>query len=245
MNVMRDVRGDAGATRYFEAEHIRACLAPGVPNPFFNQVFVSGPAREGDLERALALFEQCSMVPRLEIGPAALSIGLARQLAVRGFIPTLAEPMLIQCRQAVDAQLRSDVQTRRVESGEALEVFETTYVQAWQIEAWLVPTLQAYVERWLQVPGWTLYLAMQAERPIGVGVLFEMDDAAYLADAATIPGCRGCGAQSALIARRVADASRHSRRLIFSRAEFGSTSQRNLERAGLQSNYTATIWTKA
>ena len=34
MNVMRDVRGDAGATRYFEAEHVRACLAPGVPNHF-------------------------------------------------------------------------------------------------------------------------------------------------------------------------------------------------------------------
>src|SRR5689334_19471607 len=128
MNVMRDVRGDPGATRYFEAEHIRACLAPGVPNPFFNQVFVGGPAHEGDLETALASFEQCSMTPRLEIGPGALSSELARQLAVRGFIPTLAEPMLIHGRRAVDEHLGSDVQTQRVESGEALEVFKTTYV---------------------------------------------------------------------------------------------------------------------
>src|SRR6185295_12834458 len=136
-------------------------------------------------------------------------------------------------------------QIERVESAKALESFKTTYVRAWQAEAWLAPTLQLYMDRWLQLPGWTLYLAIQQELPIGVGVLFEDGDVAYLADAATIPASRAHGAQSALIARRIADASRESSRLVFSRAEFGSTSQRNLERAGLRSNYTVTIWTKA
>src|SRR6185312_16284147 len=112
----------AGATRYFEAEHIRACLAPGVPNPFFNQVFLGGPAEHQDLERVFALFDQCSMTPRFEIGPGAISSTLARQLTER----------------------RGD------------------------------------------------------------------GDVAYLADAATIPESRARGAQSALIARRIADASRES-----------------------------------
>jgi GNAT superfamily N-acetyltransferase len=246
MNVMRDLRGDAGATKYFEAEHVRACLAPGVPNPFFNQVFVGGPAHHRDIESVFALFDQCSMTPQFEIGPGAISSTLARQLTDRGFMHTRSDPILIQSGQASGVHLGPDIRTRRVESAEAVESFKTAYVRAWQVEAWLAPTLQLYAERWLEVPGWTLYLAIQGELPIGVGVLFENGDVAYLADAATIPEFRSRGGQSALIARRVADASQGSSpRLVFSRAEFGSTSQRNLERAGFRSNYTVTIWTRA
>jgi GNAT superfamily N-acetyltransferase len=245
MNVMRDVRGDAGAARYFEAEHVRACLAPGVPNPFFNQVFVSGPAHHEDIDSVFTLFDQCSMMPRFEMGPGAISRTLAEQLTERGFMHTQSDPILIQRGRAGDEHLSPDIQIHRVESVEALESFKTTYIRAWQVEAWLAPTLELYVERWLQVPGWTLYLAIRGQLPIGVGVLFENGDVAYLADAATIPEFRRRGVQSAMIARRIADASRASRRLVFSRAEFGSASQRNLERAGLHSNYTVAIWTKA
>jgi hypothetical protein len=158
---------------------------------------------------------------------------------------TQSDPILIHGGREADEHLGRDIQTHRVESAEALGSFKSAYVRAWQVEAWLAPTLQSYVEHWLLVPGWTLYLATQGEVPIGVGILFEDGDAAYLADAATIPELRGRGAQSALIARRVGDAWRSSRRLVFSRAEFGSTSQRNLERAGLQANHTVAIWTKA
>lgn len=244
MNAMREVRGDAGAVRYFEAEHVRACMAPGVPNPFFNQVFVGGPAEPRDVESVLALFEQYGMTPRFEIAPGAISSALAKLLSERGFIHTQSDPIHILTEREVNERPGSDIQIHRVGSVEALDSFKTTYVRAWQVEAWLAPILQSYVERWLQVSGWTLYLATGGELPVGIGVLFETGDAAYLADAATIPQFRGRGVQSALIARRVADASQSSPRLVFSRAEFGSVSQRNLERGGLQSQYSVTIWTK-
>ena len=104
--------------------------------------------------------------------------------------------------------------------------------------------LRSYVERWLDVPGWALYLAKEEDLPVGVGVLFRNGDVAYLADAATVPEFRGRGAQSALISQRIVDAWQPPVRLVFRRAEFGSSSQRNLERAGLESRYTVSIWTK-
>jgi hypothetical protein len=95
MNAVRAVRGDPEATQYFEAEHLRACVAPGIPNPFFNQIFVFGPVAPRDVESALALFEQHGMEPKFEFGPGALSPELAAVLAGRGFLHTRLDPLLI------------------------------------------------------------------------------------------------------------------------------------------------------
>ena len=152
--------------------------------------------------------------------------------------------MLCIQRDRDAAEPESDVLVARVESVAALEAFKDVYVRGWQVAAWLAPSLQSYMEHWLSVPGWALYLASQQNVPIGIGILFEHGGVAYLADAATTPGSRSRGAQSALIARRIADARQNAARIVFSRADFGSTSLRNLERAGFESRYTAAVWTK-
>ncbi|HUK82567.1 MAG TPA: GNAT family N-acetyltransferase [Verrucomicrobiae bacterium] len=244
MNVMRDVRGDPNATVYYEAEHLRACIAPAIPNPIFNQVFVSGPAKPQDVERVLALFDQHGMAPRFEIGPGALSREIASCLARREFMHTQSDPILIQSTRELSRSPASDIQVSRVESGDALESFKDVYVRGWQTEERLASTLRSYIEHWPKLRGWTLCLASQDNVPIGVAVLFEHGDVAYLADAATAPEFRARGAQSALIHRRLLDSRRTAARLVFSRAEFGSTSQRNLERAGLVARFTVAIWTK-
>jgi len=245
MEVMRVVRGDPRATHYyFEAEHVRACVAPGIPNPFFNQVLISGPAERHEIERVLAIFEEFGMTPRFEIGPGAISSELAALLAERGFTHTQSDPILVQDGANVPQHLPREIQIDRVEAADANDDFGNTYIRAWQVEAWLAPTLRSYVNLWSSVPGWTLYLAREGIAPVGVGMLFNNGKAAYLADAATIPEYRRRGVQGALIMERIADARQTSARFAFSRAEFGTVSQRNLERAGLQSRYMVCIWTK-
>jgi len=165
-------------------------------------------------------------------------------LAGRGFTHTQSDPILIQSSRAAHRGSEAEIRVERVQSVEALDIFGTTYVRAWQVEAWLAPMLRSYVERWIDVPGWTLYLAKEVDLPVGVGVLFSNGGVAYLADAATIPEFRGRGAQSALISQRIVDAWQTPVGLVFSRAEFGSSSQRNLERAGLESRYARSIWAK-
>ena len=244
MEVMRGVRGDSVSTRYFEAGGVRACVAPGVPNPFFNQVFMSDPAEQRELEDALALFEQLGMTPQLEIGPGAISKELARLLAGCGFMHTRSDPILVRAAPLMTRRSGAGIHVDRVRSAEELDSFATTYVRAWQSEDWLAPMLQSYARSWFYAPGWTLYLASNEATPLGIGVLFDAGDVAYLADAATVPEYRARGVQGALIAARIADAGQSSAQLVFSRAEFGTTSQRNLERAGLESRYTVSIWTK-
>jgi hypothetical protein len=244
MNAMREVRADPGAALFFEAEHLRVCIAPGVPNPAFNQLFLSGPAALEDLERALALFAQHGMQPQLDIGPDVLSPELTRCLGRHGFVSTHSYPVLVWPGGA-EPRFESNIQVARVDSATTLDAFKGVYVRGWQAEAWLAPILQSYIARWLDTPGWTLYLASDQDLPIAVGILFEHRHVAYLADAATIPERRSHGAQRALIARRIADGRQNGAGLIFSRADLGSGSQRNLERAGLAARCSAELWTKA
>ncbi|MEO8180876.1 MAG: hypothetical protein ABI895_18745 [Deltaproteobacteria bacterium] len=229
---------------YYEAEHLQACMAPAVPNPLFNQIFLSGPARESDLESAFDRFGRAGVTPRLEIGPGAISSGLAVQLARRGFMHTHADPILIQSRRGTEQRPGSEIQVTRVQSAEAFDCFIVTYLRALRVAPQLVPLQRSYMEHWLQVPGWRLYFASKDDVPIGIGVLFSRGNVAYLAEGATISEFRARGAQTALILARLLDAREDSAQLVFSRAQFGSTSQRNLEKAGLESRYTLAIWTK-
>jgi GNAT superfamily N-acetyltransferase len=100
----------------------------------------------------------------------------------------------------------------------------------------------AGIERWLGIEGWRLYLARVEGEAAGAAVLTIDDGLGQLANASTLPEYRGRGVQTALIARRLADAAASGCELACSSAVFGSTSQRNLERAGLRVAYTKAVW---
>jgi GNAT superfamily N-acetyltransferase len=101
---------------------------------------------------------------------------------------------------------------------------------------------EAAVRGWFGRPGWQLYLARLGGVPVATAALTINDGLGYLANAATLPGMRGRGCQSALLARRIADAAAAGCDTVASLAEFGSGSQRNLERAGLRVAYTQAVW---
>jgi ribosomal protein S18 acetylase RimI-like enzyme len=98
------------------------------------------------------------------------------------------------------------------------------------------------VARWKDKEGWCLYLARVDGEPAGAALLTLDDDFGYLANASTLPAFRNRGVQTALIAARIADAEAAGCELVASQAEFGSASQRNLERAGLSVAYTKAVW---
>jgi ribosomal protein S18 acetylase RimI-like enzyme len=98
------------------------------------------------------------------------------------------------------------------------------------------------VARWAELDTWRLYLARIDGKPAGAGLLSLEDDIGYLANASTLPEYRRCGVQTALIARRIEDAAAAACDTVCSGAAFGSASQRNLQRAGLQVAYTKAVW---
>ena len=101
---------------------------------------------------------------------------------------------------------------------------------------------EAAVRAWFGRPGWRLYLALVDGTPAGSAALTVDAGLGYLANAATLPAMRGRGCQTALLARRIADAAAAGCDTVASLAEFGTGSQRNLERAGLRVAFTQAVW---
>ena len=66
------------------------------------------------------------------------------------------------------------------------------------------------------VAGWRHYLAVEDGRPIAGGCLFQRDGVAWCGFAGTLPEHRRKGAQTALLRRRVSDATRAEAELIAS-----------------------------
>jgi GNAT superfamily N-acetyltransferase len=85
-------------------------------------------------------------------------------------------------------------------------------------------------------------LVVEAEgRPAAGAILTTRDGIGYLALAGTLPEFRGRGFQQALIAARITAAAEEGCELIVATAEFGTVSQRNIERGGLRTAYTKPV----
>jgi hypothetical protein len=94
-------------------------------------------------------------------------------------------------------------------------------------------------------PGWRHYVAFAGRTPVAVGAMYIADGVARLLDGVTTKMHRRRGAQSAMIARRLADGLDEGCRLFSSEAVTPSShrshvSHRNLMRAGFELAYVRT-----
>ncbi len=102
---------------------------------------------------------------------------------------------------------------------------------------------------WCDVPSWHLFLASLDGEVAGAAVLSVHDDpgqprTGYLAAAATLTNQRGRGVQTALIAARIDRARALGCTLISGQAAWGSTSQANMQRAGMGICHLRTHWVR-
>jgi GNAT superfamily N-acetyltransferase len=85
---------------------------------------------------------------------------------------------------------------------------------------------------------WTTYIAWDGNTPVGSGAMFARDGAAWLGIGATLASFRRRGVQSALLARRVADARAMGIRTLTTETGYPASgesdfpSYRNVQRAG-------------
>ncbi len=85
------------------------------------------------------------------------------------------------------------------------------------------------------------YIAYVDGKPASAAGLYLAGGNAYFAGAATLPGLRGRGCQTALIRRRLHDAATTARHVVVTTA-FGSPSQVNLQRLDFGIVHTRTLW---
>lgn len=90
-------------------------------------------------------------------------------------------------------------------------------------------------------PGLCRYLATVNGQPAAAAALFPHSGCSVLVGAATLPAFRRRGAQSALISRRLSDASATSSTVVVTAAK-ESASHANLERLGFTVRNVRTLW---
>ena len=98
------------------------------------------------------------------------------------------------------------------------------------------------MEAWLRElpgrPGWTCLVAYDGEQPVGAGALYVDGDHGWCGLGATLPEARGRGAQSAILAARVALAAQQGATTVSTETGVGGgPSYRNILRAGFAERY--------
>lgn len=97
----------------------------------------------------------------------------------------------------------------------------------------------------LSKAGWKIFLASLNDIPAAVAVMHISDNMASCTLAATAPEFRNNGLQTALLRRRLYEAHLANCELVVAQASFGSTSQHNMERVGMQVAWTRAVWAPA
>lgn len=216
-----------------------------MPGIQFNKIMglgVNRPVTPASLDAAADwLRRYCPPGSPLMLPPLEASPQLATWLAQRGFErqPVDAAVFHLPAHAALDLPRPDEARVRAVSPGE-VRLFGQVICEG-------LGKPSAYAE-WpaalVGQPGVTAYLAYDGAAAIGGAALFVSGLRAWLFLAATKPGCRNRGVQSALLARRITD-GRNAGASVFSvetlRPAPGQddvfASYRNVQRAGFELAY--------
>ena len=210
----------------------------------FNRVIGLNPERYDRLDEIAAWYHKDGARCRVEAIPYLASEDDLHLLSAKGFRQIAFHSVLWGV--PADRPLHSSDGVEVLEVGDsnmaAFAEMYMAYMEGFPLSDAIVEEAKANVAARYRQPGWRLYIATADGQPAAFGVLHEHEGIGSLAGAATLPEFRGRGCQSALLARRIADAAADGCELVVSQAMPGSSSHRNMERAGLRVAYTKAIW---
>jgi hypothetical protein len=219
-----------------------AFLIQGWPDFWYgNKIVGLEPGDEPYLEEIVAFFRDRQLDFRVEIIPGNLNSRLGAHLHRLGLYQGGFSAAVYGVPYSPE-EAGSGVTVDEIQPGE-LDLFLDLYQAGFELPP-LTPADKEIVKGWYEreKPSLKFYIARVEGTPAGIGVFYANQGLGLLADAGTLPQFRGKGCQSALIRQRLAEAARQNCEFITSFVEFGSTSHRNLEKAGLRLAYTKAMW---
>jgi len=213
----------------------------GIEDPYFNRVLGLGiprPATPQDVADVDAFFRgfgrEWSTLQLVEpAGPPALT----EWVEAAGWIRSRNWPKLWRSLDGELPEPRTDLRIELVGPDRA-EDFARIVTTTYEFDAVLAPVASAVMGR----PGWSHYLGFDGDDPVAAGASFVTEDVVWLGYGATFESHRGRGGQSAIFARRLADARAAGCRLAITETgedtpEQPNPSYRNMFRAGFELAY--------
>jgi hypothetical protein len=245
LTAMKEVRGNPMGVEIERFGDATAFLVKNIPGPSFNTVKGLTGRDEDDVEKIIEFYNEREIPVRFELTPAHVSPSLLRHLNQLGFYQLDFHTSLYQTMESEIQKRRfaPEISIRELRSDE-FAIFADIYTKAFNMPESLTRGVAQNNKILTNHKHWTFYLASLNNRPAGIGVLFVKDRTASLAAAATLPSLRKNGVHRALISKRIEQALLEECDVIVGQAKFGSTSQNNMERAGMRIGYTKAIWVK-
>lgn len=183
-------------------------LAPCVPVAYFNRAIGftgAGFIDESGLDRVIGLFDAAGVADFwIQVTPEAAPQAFLGWIAARAFVLASRPRWAKFARGTADPpEPRSALEIRPATTADAGAIARIV-TDAYGLPQNLRPWVAALVGR----PGWQFHVACLEGTPVGTGALFVNGGSAWLGFAATLAQHRGLGAQSALLAARIAAAAR-------------------------------------
>jgi GNAT superfamily N-acetyltransferase len=182
-------------------------LAPRVPVPFFNRTtgFLPEIFTEADLDRVIDLYRKAGIKEFwVQFTPEDAPQGFDAWLAVRGFSAAPRARWAKFVRHTSEAPAFVTDLAIRIASPDDVPDVARILSAAYG----LPPALSSAIASLVSSPGWIFFVACAGEAPIATGALHVQQETGWLGLAATDSEYRGRGAQSALLAARIAAAAR-------------------------------------
>jgi len=182
-----------------------------------------------------AMRERCARYT-IQIAPHATPRALGRWLDDAGFSHGYAWMKFVRPANAATA-VTCDLDVRIVDARLA-EAFGTVVATGFAMPATAAPWVAALAGR----PGWMCALALDGRTPVAAGAAYLENGYAWLGFGTTLATHRGRGAQTALLASRIAWAERNGARWLVTEtgervAAKPTQSYRNILRAGFEEVY--------
>ncbi len=217
---------------------------PANSDPMFNRVLGFDEGCILYLDEIMDWHTQRDTPCRFEIISDSSSRRVEEALARRGFSSRAVEAFLCSTSFQPSFPLSvsiGEIQVRKLAPDE-LDRFASAFLAVYHCEPSVEPSVRTCLKAQYSQPGWYCYLAFLAEEVAAFGAMRVQGGVASLISSATLPHLRRRGCQTALLARRMADAAELGCDLVFSHAACGSTSQHNMERLGMRVVAPKLLW---
>lgn len=200
---------------------------------------VTAPALAETLDSLVSAYREAGIARCLvHVSPGARPSGLGDLLVARGFVARAGLAKLIRSTSN-PVPPRASTGLRVVEIGHHEgDTFTEIVAGPLQVPVAMRPAIRSTIGH----PGWRYYLVYFGDRAVAGAALFATEGIGWCGLAGTLKAERGRGAQSALLARRIADAAAMGCRWVVAetlpeREGRRNSSVRNMERLGFEMLY--------
>lgn len=217
-----------------------ALVCPALPElSFFNTVHGLTEAHADQLDAILSCYRRHGIRPHLALFPGQVGARMLGKLVDAGLRPGSWTSVLYRLPGTLEPP--NSVPVRRLEADEGA-LFADLFMRGFGMAPEAQEQARHSISEWVTVDWWHCYAAEVDGQPAAMAILAIRDGVGYLAAAATLEEYRGRGCQSALIVRRVNDATAAGCDVLCVQTGFATQSQANQERFGFRLAATGMFW---